>query len=142
MNLMFSDSADKMCIEDSNSRVGPDAIALKSGWDEYGIAYGKSTRNVHIKGAYLQVSTGSALSFGSEMSGGISGIVLGGLHIQNSFTGISFKTTNCRRGYMKDIISYLEMVIVNMALKATSQFGSHPDDKFDPNALPVINHIT
>ncbi|XP_043721186.1 probable polygalacturonase [Telopea speciosissima] len=137
------DSSDNVCIEDSSISVGYDAISFKSGWDEYGIAYGRSTRNVHIRGTHLQGSTGSALAFGSEMSGGISDIIVEGLHIHNSFTGIAFKTTKGRGGYIKDIfLSYLEMENVYKALKATGQFGSHPDDKFDPNALPVIDRIT
>ncbi|XP_043708837.1 probable polygalacturonase isoform X2 [Telopea speciosissima] len=137
------DSSDNVCIEDSNISVGYDAIALKSGWDEYGIAFGRPTKNVHIRGARLQGSMGSALAFGSEMSGGISDIIVEGIDIQYSFTGIEVKTTKGRGGFMKDILlSYLEMENVYMALKATGQFGSHPDDKFDPNALPVIDHIS
>ncbi|KAJ4954744.1 hypothetical protein NE237_011527 [Protea cynaroides] len=137
------DSSDNVCIEDSNISVGYDAIALKSGWDEYGIAFGRSTRNVHIRGTHLQGSTGAALAFGSEMSGGISDIIVEGVHIQNSSTGIEFKTTKGRGGYVKDIIlSCLDMKNVYKSLKATGEFGSHPDDRFDPNALPVIDHIT
>ncbi|KAJ4968047.1 hypothetical protein NE237_014748 [Protea cynaroides] len=137
------DSSDNVCIEDSNISVGYDAIALKSGWDEYGIAYGRPIRNVHIRGAQLQGSTGSALAFGSEMSGGVSDIIAEGLQIQNSFTGIEFKTNKGRGGFIKDILlSDLEMENVYQALKATGQFGSHADDMFDPNALPVIDHIT
>ncbi|XP_042504818.1 probable polygalacturonase isoform X2 [Macadamia integrifolia] len=137
------DSSDNVCIEHSNISMGYDAIALKSGWDEYGIAYGRPTRNVHVRWSQLQGSRGSALAFGSEMSGGISDIIVEGLHIQNSFSGIAFKTTKGRGGYIKDILlSYIEMENVYEALKATGQFGSHPDDEFDPNALPVIDHIT
>ncbi|XP_042520234.1 probable polygalacturonase isoform X2 [Macadamia integrifolia] len=137
------DSSDNVCIKDSNISVGYDAIALKSGWDEYGITYGRPTGNVHIRGARLEGSTGSALAFGSEMSGGISNIIVEGIHIQNSFTGIEFKTTKGRGGYIKDILlSHLEMENVHKAVKATGQFGSHPDDKFDPNALPVIGRIS
>ncbi|PQQ06799.1 putative polygalacturonase isoform X1 [Prunus yedoensis var. nudiflora] len=47
-------------------------LFLKSGWDEYGIAYGKPTKNVHIRSVNLQSSLGAGLAFGSEMSGGIS----------------------------------------------------------------------
>ncbi|MBA0830937.1 hypothetical protein Goarm_015431, partial [Gossypium armourianum] len=68
------DSSDNVCIEDCNISTGHDAIVLKSGWDEYGIAYGRPTTNVHIRSVHLQSSTGSSLAFGSEMSGGISNV--------------------------------------------------------------------
>ncbi|QHO19777.1 putative polygalacturonase [Arachis hypogaea] len=47
------DSSDNVCIEDSTISMGFDAIALKSGWDEYGITYGRPTKNVHIRRVHL-----------------------------------------------------------------------------------------
>lgn len=61
--------------------MGYDAIALKSGWDEYGIAYGKPTTKVHIREVLRTSSSGSGISFGSEMSGGILNILVEHLHI-------------------------------------------------------------
>ncbi|KAF3436492.1 hypothetical protein FNV43_RR23584 [Rhamnella rubrinervis] len=137
------DSSEYVCIENCNISTGYDAIVLKSGWDEYGIAYGKPTRNVHIRGVNLQSSSGSGLAFGSEMSGGISNILVEHLHIRNSLLGINLKTTRGRGGYMKDItIKDVEMINVKVAIEATGQSGTHPDDKFDPNALPVVRGIT
>lgn len=140
---VLSDSSDNVCIEDCSIGMGYDAIALKSGWDEYGIAYGRPTTNVHIRRVYLQSSSGSSLAFGSEMSGGISDVFVEQVHIYNSFSGIQFRTTKGRGGYIREIIiSDVEMENIHMAFGASGQFGSHPDDKFDPNALPDLDHIT
>ncbi|OVA02596.1 Glycoside hydrolase [Macleaya cordata] len=137
------DSSDNVCIENCTISVGYDAIALKSGWDEYGIAYGRPTTNVHIRAVHLQASSGSGLAFGSEMSGGISNVRAELLHVHDSFTAIKFKTTRGRGGYIKDIlISDVEMENIHNALEATGQYGSHPDDNFDPNALPIVDRIT
>lgn len=137
------DSSNNVCIEDCNINTSYDAIALKSGWDEYGIAYGAPTTNVHIKRVNLQSSFGSALAFGSEMSGGISDIRVEQVHLYNSISGIKFKTTKGRGGYIKQIIiSDVKMENVSVALSATGQSGSHPDEKFDPNALPILDSIT
>ncbi|KAF8394611.1 hypothetical protein HHK36_020825 [Tetracentron sinense] len=137
------DSSDNLCIEDSSISMGYDAIALKSGWDEYGIYYGRPTTNVHIRRIHLQASSGSGLAFGSEMSGGISNILVEHLHLHNSLTGINLMTTRGRGGYMKDIlISDVEMENVHQAIGATGQCGSHPDENFDPNALPLVDRIT
>nr|DAD38160.1 TPA_asm: hypothetical protein HUJ06_008801 [Nelumbo nucifera] len=141
--MIFSDSSDNVCIEDCNISVGYDAIVLKSGWDEYGIAYGKPTKDVHIRKVHLRAYRGSGLAFGSEMSGGISNIVVEHLNLQNSFTGIGLRTVTGRGGYIKDVfMSDLEMRDIYIAIWATGQWGSHPDDNFDPNALPVVYGIT
>ncbi|KAM7521444.1 hypothetical protein LguiA_011346 [Lonicera macranthoides] len=137
------DSSEHVCIGNSDISTGYDAIALKSGWDEYGIAYGKPSTNVHIREVRLQSSSGSALAFGSEMSGGISDILVENINLHDSSIGIELKTSRGRGGYIKDIlISGVILENVELALRATGQCESHPDDKFDPNALPVVKDIT
>lgn len=141
--MQISDSSEYVCIENCNISMNYDAIVLKSGWDEYGIAYGQPTTNVHIRGVRLQSSLGSGLAFGSEMSGGISDVLVEQLHVQNSFIGVELKTNIGRGGYMKNIlVSDIELENIHLAIKATGHFGSHPDDKYDPNALPVVSGIT
>lgn len=143
VQFIFSDSSDNVCIEDSIIIMGFDAIALKSGWDEYGIAYGRPTKNVHIRNVYLEASSGSTLAFGSDMSGGISNVLVEHVHLHNSHRGIEFRTTKGRGGYIREIfISDVEMKNIYKALSATGHCGSHPDDKFDPQALPQLDHIT
>ncbi|ESW17177.1 hypothetical protein PHAVU_007G217500 [Phaseolus vulgaris] len=137
------DSSDHVCIDNSNISTGHDAIVLKSGWDQYGVAYGKSTSNVHIRGVHLQSSSGAGLAFGSEMSGGISGIIAEDLHIINSTIGIELKTTRGRGGYMRNIlISDTKLENIYLGIGMTGFSGSHPDDKYDPNAVPVVGNIT
>ncbi|KAG6731710.1 hypothetical protein I3843_01G135500 [Carya illinoinensis] len=137
------DSSDNVCIEDCIIDMGYDAIALKSGWDEYGIAYGRPTTNVHIRRVRLKSYSGSSLAFGSEMSGGISDVHVEQVHLYNSFGGIEFRTIKGRGGYIKRIIiSDVEMANIFLAFAATGQCGSHPDNNYDPYALPVFDHIT
>ncbi|XP_011011881.1 PREDICTED: probable polygalacturonase isoform X2 [Populus euphratica] len=137
------DSSNNVCIEDSRIEVGYDAISLKSGWDEYGITYDRPTTDVYIRRVYLQSSSGSSVAFGSEMSGGISNVHVEQVHIYNSFSGIEFRTTKGRGGYIKRvIISEVELRNINTAFGAIGDCGSHPDDNFDPNALPVLDQIT
>lgn len=140
---LVPDSSNNVCIEDCNITVGYDAIALKSGWDEYGISYNRPTTNIHIKTVNLQAESGAALAFGSEMSGGISDVLAESLHLSKSSSGIELRTTKGRGGYIRDIlISNTTMESVRVALNATGQCGSHPDEKFDPTALPVLDLIT
>ncbi|CAL0309273.1 unnamed protein product [Lupinus luteus] len=137
------DSSDSICIEDCVVTMGYDAIALKSGWDEYGIAYDRPTENVHIRNVHLEAFSGSTLAFGSDMSGGISNVLVEHAHLFNSNSGVEFRTIKGRGGYMKDIVmSDIQIENVHTAIAATGHCGSHPDDKFDPNALPLLDHIT
>ncbi|MED6171827.1 hypothetical protein PIB30_044380 [Stylosanthes scabra] len=141
--FIFSDSSNNVCIEDCIVSMGHDAISLKSGWDEYGIAYGRATENVHIRRVTLNAFSGSTLAFGSEMSGGISNVFVEHVHVFDSNIGVQFRTTKGRGGYMKEIvISDIQMYNVYIAISATGHCGSHPDDKFDPNALPHLDSIT
>lgn len=143
ITFMFSDSSDNVCIEDCILALGFDGITLKSGWDEYGIAYGRPTENVHIRRVHLQASSGSAIAFGSDMSGGISNVLVEHVHLFNSNSGIGFRTTEGRGGYMKEIVlSDIQMENIHTAIAVTGHCGSHPDDKFDPNALPILDQIT
>jgi polygalacturonase len=143
VHLIFSDSSDNVCIEDCIVSIGFDAISLKSGWDEYGIAYGRPIEKVHIRRVQLHAFSGSAISFGTEMSGGISNVLIEHVHIWNSNSGIEFRTNIGRGGYIKEIaISNIEMENVYTAISAKGNSGYHPDDKFDPKALPLLNHIT
>lgn len=141
--VLISDSSERVCIENCNISMGHDAVVLKSGWDEYGIAYGKATSLVHVRRARLQSSSGSGIAFGSEMSGGISSILVEHLQVHDSATGIELKTAKGRGGYIKDIfVSHVYMENVQNGIKATGQCTSHPDDGFDPHALPVVSNIT
>ncbi|XP_028781905.1 probable polygalacturonase [Neltuma alba] len=137
------DSSDKVCVENSNISSGHDAIVLKSGWDEYGISYGKATSRVHIRSVRLQSSSGAGLAFGSEMSGGISAIIAEHLQVFNSYVGIKVKTTKGRGGYVTDIfISDAHLENIYMGLSIDAYCGSHPNEDYDPSALPVVGGIT
>ncbi|ESQ32369.1 hypothetical protein EUTSA_v10004215mg [Eutrema salsugineum] len=136
------DSSENVCIQDSIINMGYDAISLKSGWDEYGISYARPTANVQIRNVYLRAASGSSISFGSEMSGGISDVVVRDAHIHNSLSGIAFRTTTGRGGYMKEIdASNIYMVNVGTAFLANGSFGTHPDSGFDADAFPLVSHI-
>ncbi|KAL9240268.1 hypothetical protein vseg_014509 [Gypsophila vaccaria] len=137
------DSSDHICIENSNISMGYDAISLKSGWDKYGLAYGRPTTYVHIKEVQLQASTGAAIAFGSQMSGGISHVLADHLHINNSISGVEFRTALGRGGYIENItVSDIVMENTYIAFNASGQWTSHPDDEYDPTNLPVLDHIT
>lgn len=72
--LYLADSSQYVCIEDCYISVGDDAIAIKSGWDEYGTAYGMPSQHIDIRRIVVHSETSAGIAFGSEMSGGISDV--------------------------------------------------------------------
>ncbi|KAJ9547638.1 hypothetical protein OSB04_020181 [Centaurea solstitialis] len=77
------------------------------------------------------------------MSGGISEILVENAKLFDSVTGIAFLTSKGRGGYIKDVmLSDIDFRNVILAIKLTGDCSTHPDDKFDPEALPIVNGIT
>lgn len=48
-NGFHADSSEDVLIENCYICVGDDAIAIKSGWDQYGISYGRPSTNILIR---------------------------------------------------------------------------------------------
>uniref|UniRef100_A0A0D9ZFE3 Pectate lyase superfamily protein domain-containing protein n=3 Tax=Oryza TaxID=4527 RepID=A0A0D9ZFE3_9ORYZ len=137
------DSSTNVCIDHCYVRNGDDVIVIKSGWDEYGISFARPSTNISISNITGETRGGAGIAFGSEMSGGISEVRAEGLRIVNSMHGIRIKTAPGRGGYVKNVyISDVSMDNVSMAIRITGNFGEHPDDKYDRNALPMISNIT
>lgn len=117
-------------------------VAIKSGWDEYGISYGRPSTNIVIRRIVGETHS-SGIAIGSEMSGGVSGVHAEDLLFFNSTAGIRIKTAPGRGGYVKNIsVSNVTLVDVRIAIRFTSLYGDHPDDFYDPNATPLIEKIT
>ncbi|XP_031497844.1 probable polygalacturonase [Nymphaea colorata] len=137
------DSSRDVCIEDCYISTGDDLISIKSGWDEYGIAYARPSSNIVIRRISGESGRSSGISLGSEMSGGISEVYVEDAHIFNSVRGIRIKTSPGRGGFIENVyISKVVMSNVKTALSFTSHYGEHPDENYDPNALPTIKKIT
>ncbi|CAL9162433.1 unnamed protein product [Musa hybrid cultivar] len=136
------DSSMNVCIEDCYISTGDDLVAVKSGWDEYGIAYARPSSGITVRRV-----TGSnqfaGIAIGSETSGGIENVFAENLDIFDSGIGIHIKTNSGRGGFIRNItISDVNLNNVRKALKISGKAGDHPDDGYDPNALPVVDGLT
>lgn len=67
----MADSCSNTKIEDCFIVSGDDCIAVKSGWDEYGIAFGMPTQHLIIRRLTCISPDSAVIALGSEMSGGI-----------------------------------------------------------------------
>ncbi|KAJ0246443.1 hypothetical protein HA466_0169820 [Hirschfeldia incana] len=137
------DSSTNVCIEDCYIVTGDDLVSIKSGWDEYGISYARPSSKIKINRLTGQTTASSGIAIGSEMSGGVSDIYIKDLHLLNSNTGIRIKTSPGRGGYVRNVhISNVKLSNVKKAIRFTGKYGEHPDENFDPKALPCIEKIT
>ncbi|MFS7953854.1 putative CTP synthase (glutamine hydrolyzing) [Helianthus anomalus] len=136
------DSCTNTRIEDCYIVSGEDCVAVKSGWDEYGIAYGMPTQQLVIRWFTCNSPMSTVIALGSEMSGGIQDVRAEDIVDINSETGVRIKTGVGRGGFVKDIyVKVFTMHTMKWAFWMMGNYGSHPDDKWDPIAIPVIQNI-
>ncbi|KAL7099462.1 hypothetical protein ACP275_09G086200 [Erythranthe tilingii] len=137
------DSCENMLIEDCYISVGDDGIAIKSGWDQYGIAYGRPSSNILIRNVIVRSMISAGVSIGSEMSGGVSNITIENLLVWNSKRGIRIKTSAGRGGYVRKV-NYRNLTLdnVRVGIVIKTDYNEHPDEGFDPKALPIIEDIS
>ncbi|KAI9174348.1 hypothetical protein LWI28_015992 [Acer negundo] len=136
------DSCTNTRIEDCYIVSGDDCIAVKSGWDQYGIAFGMPTKQLVIRRLTCISPSSAVIALGSEMSGGIEDVRAEDITAINSESGIRIKTAVGRGGYVKDIyVRGMTMKTMKWVFWMTGNYGSHPDNNYDPKALPVIENI-
>ncbi|XP_031393547.1 probable polygalacturonase [Punica granatum] len=136
------DSCTNVKIEDCYIVSGDDCVAVKSGWDEYGISYGMPTQQLIIRRLTCISPYSATIALGSEMSGGIRDVRAEDITAINTESGIRIKTAVGRGAYVKDIyVKRMVMHTMKWAFKMDGDYKSHPDSHYDPNALPVIQNI-
>ncbi|KAH7279642.1 hypothetical protein KP509_37G027900 [Ceratopteris richardii] len=121
------DSSSHVCIEDCYVANGDDLVSIKSGWDEYGIRYGRPSSKIVIR-RLAGATRSSSVPIGSEMSGGVSHVYVHGLNVGHASTGIRIKSAQGRGGYVKDIyVSDVFLRNVKTAIVFTDLYWEHPD---------------
>ncbi|KAL2324568.1 hypothetical protein Fmac_023626 [Flemingia macrophylla] len=136
------DSCTNTRIEDSFIVSGDDCIAVKSGWDEYGIKFGMPTQHLVIRRITCISPDSAMIALGSEMSGGIQDVRAEDLTAINTESAVRVKTAVGRGAYVKDIfVKGLNLNTMKYVFWMTGSYGSHPDPNFDPKALPNITGI-
>jgi polygalacturonase len=77
------------------------------------------------------------------MSGGISNVTVENLLVWDSRRGVRIKTAPGRGGYVRQI-TYRNITFENVrvGIVMKTDYNEHPDDGYDPTALPVIRDIS
>ncbi|WVZ76965.1 hypothetical protein U9M48_024873 [Paspalum notatum var. saurae] len=135
------DSSSNVCIEDSYISTGDDAVAIKSGWDEYGIAYGRPSSGITVR-RVRGSSPFSGIAIGSEASGGVSDVLVEDCSIFDSGYGIHIKTNVGRGGYIRNVtVDGVRMSRVRNGVRIAGDVGDHPDGRFSQRALPTVDAV-
>ncbi|KAK8480021.1 hypothetical protein V6N13_123838 [Hibiscus sabdariffa] len=136
------DSSTNVCIEDCYIESGDDLVAVKSGWDQYGIRIARPSSNIIVRRISGTTPTCSGVGIGSEMSGGISNVTIEDMNVWNSAAGVRIKTDKGRGGYIANIIiNNITMDRVKIPVRFSRDSNDHPDDGWDPKAIPKIKGI-
>ena len=109
------DSSENVLIENCDIRTGDDGIAIKSGWDCYGLAYGVPTVNVTVRNITVESPTSAAVCIGSEMSGGVSDVLVEGVHAINCASVLRIKAAAPRGAYVSRV-TYRDVVVSNSSV--------------------------
>ncbi|XP_022036945.1 probable polygalacturonase isoform X1 [Helianthus annuus] len=136
------DSCKNVKIQDVFIVSGDDCIAVKSGWDEYGIKFGMPTEQAIIRRLTCISPDSAVIALGSEMSGGIKNIRAEDITAINSESGVRIKTGPGRGAYVTDIfVDKMTLHTMKYVFWTTGAYGQHPDPGYDPKALPKIDRI-
>ncbi|GAV76306.1 Glyco_hydro_28 domain-containing protein, partial [Cephalotus follicularis] len=136
------DSCINTRIQDCYIVSGDDCIAVKSGWDQYGIRFAMPTQHLVIRRLTCISPDSATVALGSEMSGGIQDVRIEDITAINTQSGVRVKTAVGRGGFIKDIfVRNFKMDTMEYVFWMTGDYGSHPDNGFDPKALPQITNI-
>ncbi|CAN6461957.1 unnamed protein product [Victoria cruziana] len=137
------DSCSHVRIEDCYIVSGDDCVAIKSGWDEYGISFGMPSEHIYIRRLTCISPTSAAIALGSEMSGGIQDVHAEDITAIDTESAVRVKTAPGRGGFIKGIyVRRMTLQTMKWVFRMTGAYGSHPDGKFDPNAIPVVDGIS
>ncbi|WP_170113669.1 glycoside hydrolase family 28 protein [Mucilaginibacter yixingensis] len=123
------DSSDDSFIFNCTFSTGDDCIAIKSGKNPEGYIIGKPTCNVRITDC--DFAKGHGISIGSEMSGGVSGVLVRDCKAGPLLHGMQIKGTKDRGGYVKDV------TVMDCALQQITIFSAVNYNN-DGAAAPVL----
>ena len=140
------DSTVNVSLTDSFFSVGDDGVAIKSGWDCFGIDVNRPSANIHIRNLTVNSPCCAGVCIGSEMSGGVENVLVEDLHLQSVGQGLRIKSGLGRGGYVRNV-TYRNVDMqgtVDAAIEANDFYGA-PNPSChgrDAKALPTIEGIT
>jgi polygalacturonase len=124
------DSCSGVHIEDCYVVSGDDCVAIKSGWDEYGIKLNMPSQHIVVRRLTCVSPTSAAIALGSEMSGGIRDVCAEDIAAVDTESAMRIKTAVGRGAYVRDVFARRMMLTtMKRVFWMTGDYKSHPDDR-------------
>jgi polygalacturonase len=137
------DSCSGVRIEDCYVVSGDDCVAIKSGWDEYGVAVGMPSEHIVVRRLTCVSPTSAAIALGSEMSGGIGDVRAEDVTAVGTESAVRVKTAVGRGAYVRGVFARrMRLDGMKRVFWMTGDYRSHPDGGYDPKAVPVVESIS
>ena len=134
------DSSRNVLIERVQYVGGDDGVAVKSGWDQAGIDYGKPSENITVLDSTF-TTRACCVCVGSEMSGGARNIAVRNVSCVNTGTAFYVKSAPGRGGWVRNF-SFTDSLLVGVdtAFEIMLTYGDHPQPPLTWNAslLPAL----
>lgn len=122
------DSCRNVRISNCHIDVGDDCIAIKSGKNEDGRRVGIPSENITVTNCTMLRGHGGVV-IGSEMSGGVSNVVISNCVFDGTKNGIRMKTQRGRGGVVQDIrVSNIVMRNIRTAIKLNMFYHTLPEE--------------
>lgn len=86
-----------------------DCVAIKSGWDCFGVKYNKPSVNITIRNLTCH-GTFSGIAIGSEMSGGVENVTIEKVKFTLANKPVNIKVGNTRGGFVRNVV-YRDLIV-------------------------------
>ncbi|KAF7092676.1 hypothetical protein CFC21_095135 [Triticum aestivum] len=137
------DSCSQVRIEDCYVVTGDDCMAIKSGWDEYGIVVDMPSEHIVMRRLTRVSPTNAAIALGSEMSGSIRDVRAEDITAIGTESAVQIKTAVGRGAYVRDVYARrMRLDGMKRVFWMTGDYKSHPDDDYDKTDVPVVENIS
>jgi polygalacturonase len=133
------DSSSDVLIERVSVTNGDDCIAVKSGWDQFGVDYNVPSVNITFRDSVCD--SGNVIAVGSEMSGGVDGVFISNITGIRGGEGLNVKSSLGRGGYVRNVV-FKDSVLYNVqiALRGGDNYGDDPGP-INKTLIPIISGI-
>ncbi|XP_060962929.1 probable polygalacturonase [Cannabis sativa] len=135
------DSCSNTRIEDCFIVSGDDCIAIKSGFDQYGIKMGMPSEHIIIRRLTCISPDSATIALGSEMSGGIKDIRAEDVTAIDTQAALRIKTAPGRGGYIKDIFTRRFILKTMQFVFRVNEFYKTHAEGYDPTLLSDVSNI-
>lgn len=125
------DSCRHMIIDNCTFETGDDNIAIKSGKGQEGVRIGRPTEDLVIENCTF-IKGYSSIAFGSELSGGISNVLIRHCTFKKGRVALYLKSRPGRAGYIKDVTVEDVETGPEPLLEIDTDYRSNPDSQGVP----------